>query len=179
MNDYLTRDQCKEGYTYKIHSRNLRIGVYRKDAGGIPDGFTGIREKFGDLFLFTEYHCDGEAFATVRPLEEVEKCPIEDLRERLDDICGNCKTPIAYRRDMPPDFPYKKRWIHLAKSGSCREIDPWTVPNTKLFKYLDELERKLFGKPLCWRCQEGHHGRHKEVTFPKLCECDDPACRQE
>ena len=55
MGDTIPREKCKEGYAYKIHSRNLSIGVFHQKRLGdskFENGFVGIREKFGELFLF-------------------------------------------------------------------------------------------------------------------------------
>lgn len=64
---------CKKGYLYKIDCRNLELGVFNGETG-----FIGIRTKFGNRYLFTEYHWDqGAPFGTVNPMEEIEKCPLE------------------------------------------------------------------------------------------------------
>ena len=66
--------QCKHGYLYRISSRNLIAGVFNEKDGG----FTGMREKFGHQYLFTEYHYDnGPPYGTVSPKHELEKCPFE------------------------------------------------------------------------------------------------------
>src|SRR6266498_5084797 len=60
-----------EGHLYRIGSRNLPYGVY--DGRG---GFIGIREKFGSLFLFTEYDWDkGPPFGTVTVREDLGPIP--------------------------------------------------------------------------------------------------------
>jgi len=69
--DYIAQDNCKQGYLYKINSRNLSYGVYDG-----KQGFIGIREKFGSKYLFTEYHYDqGAPYGTVFPEKELEKIP--------------------------------------------------------------------------------------------------------
>lgn len=78
LKEYLKLEECKHGYTYRISSRNLAFGVYDER----KQGFVGIRTKFGDRYLFVEYHYDTAApFGTVCPRIELEKCPIEDLAE--------------------------------------------------------------------------------------------------
>ena len=70
--------ECKHGYLYKIVCRKLSIGVFNEKT----NGFVGIREKFGDEYLFTEYHWDtGAPFGTVQPSRLIEQCPVEDLSE--------------------------------------------------------------------------------------------------
>lgn len=60
-----------EGHLYKIRSRNLSSGVY--DGKG---GFTGIRQKFGSRYLFTEYDWDnGPPFGTVVVKEDLGPVP--------------------------------------------------------------------------------------------------------
>ncbi len=52
LRERIAIDECKHGWLYRVHSRNLNLGVYRTD----DKGFIGIRHKFGSRFLFTEYH---------------------------------------------------------------------------------------------------------------------------
>jgi hypothetical protein len=67
-------NECKARFLYKIYSRNLEYGVY--DGKG---GFIGIRIKFGNRYLDTEYHYDtGAPYGTVRPDKEIEEIP-EDI----------------------------------------------------------------------------------------------------
>lgn len=69
-------DQCEDRRLYKIGSRNLSYGVFRTESRG----FIGIREKFGDRFLFEEYHWDtGEPFGTVTPLEATAHVLPDDM----------------------------------------------------------------------------------------------------
>lgn len=70
--NYIRLDQCKNGYLYNIDSRNLELGVYDGN-----QGFIGIRTKFGNRYLSTEYHYDqGAPHGTVFPLEELERIPL-------------------------------------------------------------------------------------------------------
>jgi len=84
---YIPMKECEHGYLYRIASRNLSFGVYDESV----QGFIGIRYKFGDRYLFTEYHWDtGEPFGTVCPINKIEPCPHEldenskELFEYLD-----------------------------------------------------------------------------------------------
>jgi len=77
--EYIKLEDCVDGMLYLIDSRNLSIGVFNK----ARNGFIGIRLKWEDRFLFTEYHWDtGEPFGTVKPIKLLENCPIENLDER-------------------------------------------------------------------------------------------------
>lgn len=59
---------CKKGYVYKIRARNFRVAVFDGKFG-----FIGIRQKFNDRYLFTEYHHEiGPPFGTVIPKEKLE-----------------------------------------------------------------------------------------------------------
>jgi len=73
--DYIKVDDCKDGYLYKIYSRNLTYGIYSKQSGG----FLGIRYKWNE-YLDVEYHMD--TGGTVTPHEEIKECPMKDLKER-------------------------------------------------------------------------------------------------
>lgn len=50
---YIPLDKCIKRGIYRIRSRNLSIGLFDGEKG-----FIGIRTKFGDRYLFTEYHHD-------------------------------------------------------------------------------------------------------------------------
>jgi hypothetical protein len=60
-----------QGHLYRLRSRNLHLGVYDGDGG-----FIGIREKFGDRYLFTEYDCRcGPPYGTATPVEDLGPAP--------------------------------------------------------------------------------------------------------
>ena len=79
---------------YRIHSRNLDIGVFN----GV-DGFIGIREKFGSTYLFTEYLWEqGPPFGTVRVEGREHVATLLDvvpLTEYLGVICITCRCRMA------------------------------------------------------------------------------------
>lgn len=143
-------DACKHGWTYKIHSRNLIAGVFNKET----NGFVGLREKFGKVFLFTEFHYDtGAPYGTVSPEKEIEECPITDLRESFDTICFKCKGRVDFIRSTP-NKNGPGEWQHVETPDSCPKIvtglGNWGSPkNTALFDYLTELEGRW--KP-CAEC---------------------------
>lgn len=96
--DYIPFEECKHGFLYRIHSRNLRLGVYDE----AKKGFVGIREKFGSRFLATEYHYDtGAPFGTARPKKLLKECPIKDLAEHhlVDDL--ESPTKQCYLQNKP------------------------------------------------------------------------------
>ncbi len=69
---------CKNGWLYKLRSRNLKFGVFTDD-----HLFTGVREKFSSRFLDDELHWDcGAPYGTAKPLEELEECPIDVLNDK-------------------------------------------------------------------------------------------------
>lgn len=70
--------ECVRGHCYALHSRNLLFGVFDGDRG-----FVGVRQKFGERYLDTEYHRgDGASpLGTARPYLDLGPCPLEDLRE--------------------------------------------------------------------------------------------------
>ena len=88
---YLEMNQLKAGYLYEIKARNASYGIW------LPQrkSFVISRVKFGDNFLFEENHYDSEAFATAKPIKEIEKSPfdaddidITELKGRHGDYMG-------------------------------------------------------------------------------------------
>ena len=85
---YIPLEECKHGYLYKINSRNLTFGVFNSGQSntGLSNGFIGLRVKFDETYLFTEYHWDtGPPIGTVHPKVELEKCPLE-LNEDSEEL---------------------------------------------------------------------------------------------
>ena len=128
---YLPLEECKKGGVYRLDSRNLSYGVYDGE-----DGFIGLRYKFGDTFLFTEYHWDTEnhkPYGTVKPLKLMEMLPVGvKAEEDLGRYCGDCGKD-AYRTNG-----YK--FFH----GDGTEMCPTARflskgDNTLLFDYLEEF----------------------------------------
>ena len=69
MENYIALKDCKKGFVYLVYARNFFIGLFDG-----KDGFVGIREKFGDKFLFTEYHWNNkENDGTVIPIREISE----------------------------------------------------------------------------------------------------------
>lgn len=125
---------CFHGWLYRIHSRNLALGVFDKKKGG----FIGIREKFGSRYLFMEYHYDtGAPFGTVTPLERLVKLPNEiHLGIEIDppSICASCGVGVKYANGF---------WFHLEESPNCKKLTAYSNTNDALFNWLDEKEKQL------------------------------------
>jgi hypothetical protein len=127
---------CRHGYAYELSSRNLLVGVFNKKT----KGFMGIREKFGDHFLFEEFHRDtGAPYGTVTPIKKLKKCPLKDLRDRVDSLCKTCGTPVVFVASHSRTATWQACWAHVHNS-TCNYIQPDSQRNTKLFKWLKPIE---------------------------------------
>lgn len=72
---------------YRVRSRNLVVGAWRAETRG----FIGIREKFGALYLFEEYHTEtGPPFGTAFAIQDLGIAVPEEvpLTEYLDESRG-------------------------------------------------------------------------------------------
>jgi hypothetical protein len=139
--------QCIKGRVYKINCRNLSCGVYNGDGG-----FIGIREKFGDEFLFTEYHWDqGPPFGTVSGQEDtgIDLPPDVEVRESLGTYDTLSGRPLVWdNAAINPHYPDGGRgWWKFADSNEtaikCRAC---SRSNVALFKFLSGLEKIPNGK---------------------------------
>lgn len=66
---YLPVDRLIEGGFYRILARNANVGVWLPQ----KEGFSIAREKFGEVYLFTEIHWDvNEFYGTVKPIFRLE-----------------------------------------------------------------------------------------------------------
>ena len=143
---YLPVRDCKKGHVYRIHSRNLGFGVFVPEK---DNGFLGVREKGGSLYLFNELHADtGGIFGTVRPLEDLG--PLKDpkilLSESMPSLCSYCGERCAYIEVeggvQKGDQSYSGEWRHLSGDGRCNEVHPEGSENHKLFQAMLEIERE-------------------------------------
>jgi len=121
--------ECKHGYVYKIHGRNLSIAVFNSK----ENGFTGIRLKFGYEFLDTEFHWDtGSPFGTVKPKEVLHKLPENiELKKTLGTIDKKSKRLV--------EFKETEGWRYIDSNEFDKNIYPATLHNEKLFEYLKSL----------------------------------------
>jgi len=128
---YIPLSECKNRYLYRIHSRNLSYGIYNEKT----EGFIGIRNKFGDDYLFTEYHYDiGMPYGTVFPKQELFKIPDDlELIETLGTIDNKSKRSVEFDK---PIREGGKGWFYSDTGESDKDIHPTAVPNEKLFEFL-------------------------------------------
>lgn len=140
---WLAMSRCKEGVIYEIFSRNLPFGVYSK----AKRGFIGIREKFGNRFLFTERHWNtGTPFGTAKPVKRIGIVPKRiPLEEALGTIDERTKRPVAH----PGGFS-DWRFVDTGKLSS--RIKPIAVQNDELFRFLQGIEKRFLLK--CRRCKQ-------------------------
>jgi hypothetical protein len=111
-------EECKHGGLYRISSRNLSLGVYDER----HHGFTGIREKFGEFFLDTEFHWDtGAPFGTAHPKELLEMVP--------EEIGVDHSVEVEYTEEVKKE--------HGIVSTSVEMGDLIRVQNDALFKWLE------------------------------------------
>jgi hypothetical protein len=127
---------CVPGHAYRLHSRNLTLGVFNGETG-----FLGLREKFGYRYLFSEDHWEtGAPFGTVRPLEDLGAVP-DDLQiaESLGSIDRRNGRSVAFDR---PVAAGGRGWYYLDTGKANQKIEPQGLSNKKLFDWLEALERQ-------------------------------------
>lgn len=119
-------ENCIPRRVYKLRSRNLSLGVYNGRSG-----FIGIRTKFGDRFLFTEYHWDtGSPYGTVMDAIDTGIDVSEDipLIEYLGSEDINTGRLVDYSED--------KRWYWVDTGESDPDIRACAISNQPLFNFL-------------------------------------------
>lgn len=98
-NNYIPLLECKPRTIYRLNSRNLSFGVFTPE----NNEFIGIREKFGQEYLFAENHYDtGAPYGTVKPKEVIGEVP-EDIE--IGEFLGmmDSKTKRFLFWDKTPD----------------------------------------------------------------------------
>ena len=132
---YIALDDCSHRWLYLVKCRNFQLGVFNKDF----DCFIGIREKFGNEFLFPEYHWDtGEPFGTAQPYGPLEELP--------SDIEIN--TSLGIKDENTGEFVVfvkNSGWKFVRTGGYSTNITPVSVPNDKLFNWLKDKKSVYIG----------------------------------
>lgn len=72
-------EECKEGFLYRVHSRNFNYGVFVKsDKRFKKPSFLGVGCNFGKYFIETEFHYDSDdSFGTASPNFLIKECPVD------------------------------------------------------------------------------------------------------
>lgn len=137
-------EDCIDRNVYRIRSRDLAFGVFRKGTGG----FIGIREKFASLYLFEEYHHDnGAPYGTVTPEEDMGPLPPEiDAKESIDTGCSECGGKIECIKELRGTMDTETRnwtsWPWVCENG-CVEAWGTRAPYKPLFDYLVQIDPGL------------------------------------
>ena len=146
---------CKKGRVYEIQSRNLSYGVFDGKYG-----FIGIREKFGNRYLFTEYHYEqGAPFGTVTPFRDTgidvpNEITVADGLGSVDETTGRMIEHDNTIDNPNPSMKGSKGWWRFVdtkepcppvtvKDSSGKEshgTHAMGVSNTALFKFLEAVE---------------------------------------
>lgn len=123
----LRMGSLKDGQVYRIRSRNLVIGVWR----AATQGFIGIREKFGSVYLFEEYHWEtGAPFGTAHAVYPIAgiTVPAADMEEgskALFDLLLVHEKPIMERIQRENEAgriaSESKRWAPQTKAEYDKE----------------------------------------------------------
>lgn len=131
--------ECEVGKVYKLHSRNLLVGVFTG-----YHGFIGIREKFYDFYLATEYHFDVQGVGTAYPLELIGEIEQKDGRPLLktslpeqDRITGR---PVGFSRETGSNMHGLKGWYFLDTGEASSAIRAEAPFNRELFNQLLRLD---------------------------------------
>jgi hypothetical protein len=148
---YLTKEQCEHGKLYRIHSRNLKIGVYNSRTGG----FCGLRTKFGSVYVFEEYHWDnGSPYGTVKPQELIPETLLEGIyvAEYLPELlCNGGPVLVSAERGKsacgrPLKSEHDDKYLHEHLDGvpcdAGAKVYGAFQSNTALYDWLVEMEKK-------------------------------------
>ena len=135
-------DKCIKGRLYKLGSRNLVLGVYDG-----REGFIGIRCKFRDRFLFTEYHWDqGAPYGTVSEVEDTGIDLPEGVIavECLGTVDSQEGRPLIWVKGTPAGhWAFEDTGDRFDRTAACQASQ---LGNLALFCWLDQKEKDLFSE---------------------------------
>lgn len=130
MDDFIPASELRPRGIYEIRARNFFAGAWNPGAHNGLGGFIGIREKFGDRYLFTEFLYDSDAGVlgtaqAVRLLGELSDERIRLWEHYPGTICQYCGRPCEYRKELRGEWdPETKEftswpWLHTEEVGDC------------------------------------------------------------
>jgi hypothetical protein len=134
-------EKCEERKIYKIDSRNLNIAVYCGEGA-----FIGIRTKFGDEFLFTEFHRDmGPPFGTVTCISDTGIVLPRRIKtdEHLGIMDTNTKRFVYYKTTSKGNMWDFCRRLNIDDEEAKKNIKPISLRNDALFDFLDDIRKKV------------------------------------
>lgn len=122
--DQIPLDELEHGRVYKVRSRNLVVGVWNAPSRG----FLGIREKFGNRFLFQEFHYDnGPPFGTawaVQASNIVTTVPEKYWKPADGDALRTLLLPLHF--DILEE--QRREWAALEEEARSLAMRPQTLP---------------------------------------------------
>lgn len=148
--------KCKDRVLYRISSRNLTLGVYHAEKGG----FLGLRTKFGDTYVFEEFHWDnGPPYGTVKPDEELPELLPFDIEltaylkgsvcQTCNQLCEYVRWPEGGERELTgkdgTGMKVSGQWQHVHSSLDCcgdDDVRPVCRVNHLLDRWLREMLEK-------------------------------------
>lgn len=140
---FVPAEKLENGRVYKIKSRNLLVGVWNAETGG----FIGIREKFGDRYLFTEYLWT-DFSGTARAIAPTElTAGTIPLKESLGSFCQTCDEPVesvwAWNEEKQRDLCTGNRHLEPTDCEAEGTYCAYMKMNRPLFDLMDDLDKKL------------------------------------
>lgn len=151
--EFIPMNEYEDRRVYKLKCRNLLVGAWCADQGG----FIGIRMKFNDRYLDTEYaRQDGGMYGTADATEALnlwvpEEIPMEELLCLECRYCGQIVEQIyEYDPEFKPNKGMKRigdRHIELEAAEACEYDGVYCAQwrgNQALFDLLDPIDQQLF-----------------------------------
>ena len=148
---HIPREQMKARRLYLLQARNIEFGVWNGQEGKFKGGFIGIRYKFGQARLDTEYHHeDGAPYGTARPvfdtgLDLPEGIDLKESRPTVDRETGrlvvyDTKAPRTWEEKGDRPRVLNGAWKFIDTGEVSGDIRPVSYENAEFFAWLKEYE---------------------------------------
>lgn len=134
MDTYLPMDQLEPRRVYWLHSRNLVVGAWQPET----QGFIGVRHKFSNTYLFTEYHYDtGAPVGTACPLAPAGELWVPEGVRMHENAAG---TWCGDASEVEVVRGADGRRVHVTDGRVCTQ--PYVHRNEDLFALLEPIDRQ-------------------------------------
>ncbi len=148
---HIPREEMKPRRLYLLQSRNLEFGIWNGKEGKFKGGFIGIRYKFGQARLDTEYHFeDGAPYGTARPVVDTgldlpEGIDLKESRPTVDWETGRQlvfdeKTRRTVNIEGKPPRTLPGAWRFKDTGEVAEDVRAVSFENEELFGWLKEYE---------------------------------------
>lgn len=129
----IPKEQLEDGRVYLLRSRHLSCGIWDSSA----EHFTGIREKFGSVFLDSETFY-GPQTGTAKPIQAMGYTLPKEIKA-IDATKTRCSV-CQQHAELHEDAEGRQNWQHQDQTPLCVGGRAQNVQKQAIFSWLIPID---------------------------------------